>query len=169
MKTLVIGYGNIDRQDDGVAWHFLRALAERLGYRLPEYPEENPVLSTPALDMHFYLQLMPEMAEWMADFSRIVFVDAHTGSVPDEIHLEEVQPVFQSSPLTHHLTPAACLSLVHALYGQQPQAVLLSLRGYAFGFERALSPQTESLLTKALQVLETWLHQTAEDHSLSKP
>lgn len=168
MKTLVIGYGNIDRQDDGVAWHFLRALAERLGYRLPEYPEENPVLSTPTLDMHFYLQLMPEMAEWMAEFSRIVFVDAHTGSVPEEIHLEELQPVFQSSPLTHHLTPAACLSLVHALYGQQPRAVLISMRGYAFGFERSLSPETEKLLPKALRALQNWLNQVAEENFPSK-
>ncbi len=169
MKTLVLGYGNIDRQDDGVAWHFLRALAEHWGYTLPEYPEENPVLCTPTLEMHFYLQLMPEMAEWMADFSRIVFVDAHTGSVPEEIHLEEVQPIFQSSPLTHHLTPAACLSLAHALYGKNPSAVLLSLRGYGFGFDRSLSPQTAQLLPQALQTLEAWLNQSQPESRLSQP
>jgi len=169
VKTLVLGYGNIDRQDDGVAWHFLRALAEHWDYTLPEYPEENPVLCTPTLEMHFYLQLMPEMAEWMADFSRIVFVDAHTGSVPEEIHLEEVKPVFQSSPLTHHLTPSACLSLTHALYGKKPRAVLLSLRGYTFGFDRSLSSQTAELIPQALQALEAWLKQSSQENHLSKP
>ena len=29
-KTLVIGYGNVDRQDDGAAWHILARLAKQL-------------------------------------------------------------------------------------------------------------------------------------------
>jgi Ni,Fe-hydrogenase maturation factor len=30
-KVLIIGYGNPDREDDGVAWHILQGVAERLG------------------------------------------------------------------------------------------------------------------------------------------
>ena len=31
MNTLFIGYGNPDRQDDGVAWHVLTGIANQLG------------------------------------------------------------------------------------------------------------------------------------------
>ena len=30
-KVLILGYGNLDREDDGVAWHVLQGVAETLG------------------------------------------------------------------------------------------------------------------------------------------
>ena len=30
-KILVIGYGNVDREDDGVGWHVLETLSDHFG------------------------------------------------------------------------------------------------------------------------------------------
>jgi len=154
--TLVIGYGNPDRQDDGVAWHILHALALRLGLPAPDsYEEEFP--SNDRLDFAFYLQLTPEMAEQIAAYQRVCFVDAHTGSIAAEVQLAPVESQFQYSPFTHHLTPQTLLSMCQTLYGKTPQAALLSVRGYRFEFERELSPETAVLVPEALELILGWM------------
>jgi hydrogenase maturation protease len=156
-RALIIGYGNADRQDDGVAWHVLAALRHRLGKPAPEEEGEafEPEGENP--DFLFALQLMPEMAETLADYQRICFVDAHTGSVPEEIHIRQLKAEYQRSPFTHHMTPETLLALCTQLYAQTPQAVLVSLRGYQFGFEHTLSPQTQALVEPAAQEILAWL------------
>ena len=156
MKTLIIGYGNPDRQDDGTAWHVLQQTALRLGLPVSDsWEDELP--ASPELEFRFYLQLMPEIAETVAEFERVCFVDAHTGQIAEPVRLVELSPAFQASPFTHHLTPETLLSLCLALYERSPQAALLSVRGYAFGFDQALSEQTAALLPQAVTALQGWL------------
>ena len=97
------------------------------------------------------------MAEEIAPYERICFVDAHTGSIARQVQLVPVEGQFQHSPFTHHLTPQSLLSMCQALYGKIPQAVLLSVRGYQFEFERQLSPETATLLPEALELILGWL------------
>jgi hydrogenase maturation protease len=155
-QTLVIGYGNPDRQDDGVAWHVLHALVARLDLPAPDsYEDAFP--SNNRLDFAFTLQLTPEMAEEIAPYERVCFVDAHTGSIAGQVQLVPVEPQFQHSPFTHHLTPQSLLSMCQTLYGKTPQAVLLSVRGYQFEFERQLSPETAALVPEALELILGWM------------
>lgn len=159
MRVLLFGYGNIDRQDDGVAWHLLRGVADRYHYELPEFPEEPTAKISPDITCTFALQLSPESAEAVSQFDLVIFIDAHTGSVDEELHFELIHPYFQSSPFTHHLTPQTCLALAESLYGKAPQAYLVSVRGYEFGFSRKLSPQTGQYLAQAVKIiLETIGH-----------
>jgi hydrogenase maturation protease len=156
-RTLIIGYGNVDRQDDGIAWHVLASLAGQLGRASEvesgfDFSGKNP-------ELMFVLQLMPELAETVAQYERVCFVDAHTGSVPEEIHAERLIPEYQPSPFTHHLTAATLLAISHTLYGSDPQGLLLSVRGYEFGFDRSLSAATARLLPQAVTQLEQWLAQ----------
>jgi hydrogenase maturation protease len=155
-QTLVIGYGNPDRQDDGVAWHILHALAVRLDLPAPDSYED---LFPPndRLDFVFNLQLTPEMAEEIAPYERVCFVDAHTGSIARQVQLVPLEGRFQHSPFTHHLTPQSLLSMCQALYGKTPQAVLLSVRGYQFEFERQLSNETAALVPEALELILEWM------------
>jgi hydrogenase maturation protease len=153
--TLLLGYGNLDRQDDGVAWHVLRRVAERLG--LPAPADEDFAETGGEPHLRFVLQLTPELAETLAQFERVCFIDAHTGAVPEEVHLETVAGAYQSSPFTHHLTAATLLALCEALYQAHPEAVLLSVRGYAFGFSRELSPRTAELAEAAGEIILDWL------------
>ena len=155
-QTLVIGYGTPDRQDDGVAWHVLHALATRLNLPAPDsYEEEFP--SNDRLDFTFTLQLTPEMAEQIAPYERVCFVDAHTGSIASEVQLVPVESQFQHSPFTHHLTAQSLLSMCQSLYGNTPQAVLLSVRGYQFEFERELSTETAALVPEAVEMIRGWM------------
>ena len=62
MATLFFGFGNKDRQDDGVAWHVLNGLSVALGNpATAEIAEDFAQTSEPALV--FQLQLMPEQSE----------------------------------------------------------------------------------------------------------
>jgi hydrogenase maturation protease len=157
VPTLVFGYGNPDRQDDGVAWHVLAALAVRLGRQVPATLEDEftPAGGTP--DLLFDLQLTPEFAEILAGYQRVCFVDAHTGNIPDDIHVIEVKSEFQKSPFTHHLTPSTCMAMAQTLYGCSPEAILVSIRGYEFGFVQSLSVRTRQLAEQASTRIYAWL------------
>jgi hydrogenase maturation protease len=158
-RTLLIGYGNPDREDDGVAWHILRALAQELGLPAPDsYEDELP--SNGKVDFAFHLQLTPEMAEELAAYQRVCFIDAHMGDIPEPVRLIRIESGFQRSPFTHHLTAQSLMSMCETLYGKKPAAVLLSVRGYRFQFERELSPETGALVPQAVELIETWLHKT---------
>ncbi|MEN4042894.1 MAG: hydrogenase maturation protease [Anaerolineaceae bacterium] len=156
-NTIIIGYGNPDREDDGVAWHILSELSSRLGNPAPDLysdgfePQGNPI------DFLFRLQLMPELAAIIAGYDRVCFVDAHTGAVPEDVHFVQVNAQFQASPFTHHMTPDTCLSLAQALYGRSPEAILVSVRGYQFGFEHSLSPGAARLAKIAADRIWEWL------------
>ena len=155
-RTLLIGYGNPDREDDGVAWHILRALTIKLGLPAPDsYEEEFPQNSR--VDFAFYLQLTPEMAEDIAAYDHVCFVDAHTGNIPESVRLIDVESDFQRSPFTHHLTPQSLISICETLYGKKPDAALLSVRGYQFLFSRELSEETKALVPQAVELLWEWL------------
>ncbi len=155
-KILIIGYGNPDREDDGVAWHILRALTLKLGLPAPDsYEEEFP--QNENFDFSFYLQLTPEMAEDIAGYEYVCFVDAHTGNIPEEVRLIGVESDFQRSPFTHHLTPQSLISICESLYESKPEAVLLSVRGYQFLFSRQLSETTTALVPHAVDLIWEWL------------
>ncbi|HHY87900.1 MAG TPA: hypothetical protein GYA06_03125 [Chloroflexi bacterium] len=158
-RKLLIGIGNPDREDDGVAWVLMDHLAARLdpgGTGLRD--ESERVFEDGRLHLLFDLQIMPEMAELIAGFDQVCFVDAHTGSQPEDLYCLELQPQFQTSPLTHHMTPETCLFLVDSLFGRQPQAWLMAVRGFSFNFTRSLSPRTEALARQAEEMLWDWLH-----------
>lgn len=156
-KLLLIGYGNPDREDDGVAWHILRALTTKLGLTSPEsYEDEFPLFQS--IDFAFYLQLTPEMAEDISSYKYVCFVDAHTGSIPEPVRLINVDSEFQRSPFTHHLTPQSLLSMCETIYGKKPDAALLSVLGHRFLFSRQLSEETEELVPEAVVLIWEWLN-----------
>lgn len=160
MRSLFLGYGNQDRQDDGVAWHILVELKKLMHLPSPENLDED-FDSIADLVFVFQLQLTPEMAEDISKFDQVCFIDAHTGAVPEDIHFECLSAEFQRSPLTHHLTANSLLSIVQTLYGTPPHAILLSVRGYEFGFSQQLSLATGALVPKAATIIYNWINKTA--------
>ncbi len=155
-RALLIGYGNPDREDDGVAWHILRALTVKMGLPAPtSYEDEFP--QNAQIDFAFYLQLTPEMAEEIAAYDYVCFLDAHTGAIPEPVRLIDVESDFQRSPFTHHLTPQSLISICETLYQKKPEAALLSVRGYRFLFTRELSAETTALVPEAVRLIEAWL------------
>ena len=156
-KALIIGYGNPDREDDGVAWHILHALTNRLGLPSPEsYEDEFP--ESDRIDFAFHLQLTPEMAEDINAYEYVCFVDAHTGNIPEPVRLVNVDSEFQASPFTHHLTPQSLLSMCETIYRKKPEATLLSVLGHRFLFSRQLSEETAELVPQAVDLIWDWMN-----------
>ena len=156
-KLLILGYGNPDREDDGVAWHILRALTKKLGLSAPDsYEDEFP--ESTQIDFAFHLQLTPEMAEDIAGYEYVCFIDAHTGNIPEPVRLINVESEFQNSPFTHHLTPQSLLSMCETIYKKRPDAALLSVLGHRFLFTRELSEETASLVPQAVELIWKWLN-----------
>ena len=158
MRTLIFGYGNQDRQDDGVAWHVLREVMKRKNVAVSKDLDIDYKDEKNKIDYMFQLQLTPEIAADLKKYQRVCFIDAHTGAVPEEIHFEEICCGFQKSPFTHHLTPSSLLSIAETLHQEIPETILISIRGYEFGFSQDLSPKTSALIDRAAELVMNWLN-----------
>ena len=160
-KTLVIAYGNRDRQDDGAGWHILTQVAAQLSLQAPELPGEWTESADGSLRLLYLYQLLPELAEDLIDYGKIIFVDAHNSPELPNLVFEPVSPAWVHSAFTHHLSIGELLAITQTLYARCPAAWLLSVRGYAFEFSQELSPQTQALARQAAEMLCSYLHQEA--------
>jgi hydrogenase maturation protease len=149
-RTLVLGFGNVYRRDDGVAFVVLNALRERLGLpalAVDDYGYDDLGHEVDTLFLH---QLVPELAEIVAQYDWIVFVDAHVGIIPEAIREEQLATCYESTTVPHQLHPCSLLAMARDLYGGQPRGVLLSIRGHDFDFGEELSPQTAALVEESV-------------------
>lgn len=128
MKTLVIGYGNNSRRDDGIGWFVAEILSG---------------MDLPRADIETLHQLEVELAEALIRYDRVIFVDAAVPELPQRIQCSRVDPDFQSHAVAHYLTPPDVLSLCKTLYGHEPEAWLFSIRGVDFNFGMELTPAVE--------------------------
>ena len=158
-KTLVIAYGNRDRQDDGAGWHILALVAAQLGLQAPEFPGEWTESEDGSLRLLYLYQLLPELAEDLIDYAQVIFMDAHNAAELPELVFEPVSPAWVHSAFTHHLSIGELLAITQTLYSCCPVAWMLSVRGYAFEFSQTLSPLTSLLVNQATDLLCSHLHQ----------
>ncbi len=109
-RTVIIGYGNPVRQDDGVGWR----AAELLELALPAGSAE-------IVQCH---QLTPELAANLEDASLVIFLDAACDQEPGAI---SSQPVHAEGAVvwSHYLTPGQLLSFCEQLGGKAPPAFLI--------------------------------------------
>ena len=155
MRTLVIGYGNPSRQDDGVGLTVVNGLRSRAGQApLAEGDDGFDDLGR-ALDTLFLQQLSPELAETLADYDHLVLVDAHLGIYPELVHRARVEPQSEAAIVSHHFKPGALLELALQLYGRAPSAEIVSVRGFVFDFATELSPQTAQGVAQVIEDLWT--------------
>lgn len=150
-RTLVIGYGNLDRADDGVAYHVINRLRRRLKQNILREDDTGLEDLGAEVDSVFLIQLAPELIDVLTGYGQIIFVDAHVGTEKGDLSCETVSPEYTSSAFTHHLTPAMLLALLKILCNFEPVGYLLSIRGYDFDFHRSLSEDTEVLVDRAVE------------------
>lgn len=161
MTILILGFGNPDRQDDGVAWHVLRELMVSYGLPKPETLDIDDYHLEKGVHFLFQLQLLPEIADDLINYDRAVFIDAHTGAIPLQINVAELKPEFQNSPLTHHLTANTLLAITQNIHDSHPNSILISIRGYEFAFSQELSSETQSLVGIAVTTIQNWIRKTS--------
>ncbi len=152
-RTLVIGFGNIDRADDGVAYEVINALRRRLGReRLNEDDSGLDALGAET-DSVFLLQLTPELMDTLAPYDQVIFVDAHVDQKWDDLHDGPVSPEYASPAFTHHMTPSMLLAFLDAICHRKPAGYMVSIRGRDFDFHRGLSEKTRALVAPAVDCI----------------
>jgi hydrogenase maturation protease len=146
--SLIVGYGNTLRSDDGA------------GYRAAALLE--PELSCPEVSVIAAHQLTPEMAEPIARCSRVLFLDAAQVGVPGEIRCERIRrdPGWQPGAWTHDLGPTALLELAARYLGEfraEPETWLLTITGANFELGEDFSAPVATAWQAYLDRIREWV------------
>jgi hydrogenase maturation protease len=158
-RTLVIGYGNTDRADDGVAYYVINTLRQRLGQEMLGEDDTGLEELGAEIDSIFLVQLAPELIDVLACYHRIIFVDAHVYDNVDKLYYTPVLPEYTPSTFTHHMTPPTMLALLKLIHQKEPVGHLVSIRGCDFDFHRDLSADTKALVDPAVEyILQSLIH-----------
>ncbi|NEQ47882.1 MAG: hydrogenase maturation protease [Leptolyngbya sp. SIOISBB] len=142
MQTLVIGYGNTLRGDDGV------------GYLAAEQVADWNLLDVTAIACH---QLTPELAAALTECDRVIFIDATLPGTETAVQVRSLQPATVASLDAHRSDPAELLQLTAQLYGSSPPAFHLLLPTAEMGFTEDLSAIAQTGLEAALQKVRALL------------
>jgi Ni,Fe-hydrogenase maturation factor len=156
-QTLIIGYGNLDRGDDGAAFHVVNRLRGHLGLR-PLAEDDSGLERLPNEAAVFVPQLTPELALDAAPFTGLVLVDAHVTAEVRPLICQCVQPKYRPPAVSHLLPPAMFLWLVQSVAGQDRSGLLVSLRGRCFDLRRGLSAETSALVAPAAERVLELIH-----------
>jgi hydrogenase maturation protease len=142
VKSLVVGYGNVLRGDDGVGPWVAEALAATA-------PPDVRVLT-----VH---QLTPELAEPLAEAEIVIFVDAHRAELGSCVKVCRVNAEPTADPLGHAVDPARLLALTQALYGATPDTFLVMIPAASFEVGETLSPLAQVGADAALRMIRRML------------
>jgi hydrogenase maturation protease len=137
-SVLVIGYGNPQRGDDGVAWKVLDSLRAA-----------QPHPDAPPLRLKRVHQLTPELAELASRARAVIFVDARADAAPGAVSCQPLTPGTGTASLTHSLSPEAVLLYAERLFGQVPRAAVVTVGAATFDHGSELSPQALQAVPKA--------------------
>jgi len=150
-KTLVVGFGNLYRRDDGVGRVVINRLRQRLDREALDPLDDGFDDLGHQVDTVVMHQLVPELAETLADYALVIFVDAHVGStIPEPLHEERLEVVHKTPFVYHQTHPSTVLALTRQMYDRVPDAVLISLLGHDFDFGEGLSEETAALVEPAV-------------------
>jgi hydrogenase maturation protease len=145
-RTLIYGYGNIGRQDDGLGVY----LIDKLRHWLPYHGLHDVSLAS-------NFQLNIEDSVDLAKHDLVVFADA-TKEAIDDIKFDRLYP----DPLLvnftmHAVPPAAILYLCESLHQRRPETYVLRLKGYNWEFQEGLSAKAYTNLEKGFHFLTSFL------------
>lgn len=141
-KTLIYGYGNPGREDDGLGARFIE--------QIEAWIKEN---KTEGVSTDCNYQLNIEDSALISEYDCVYFVDASVAEI-DNYMLESIKPNDARIEFTMHAVSVAyVVDLCRKIYGREPEAYVLHIRGYEWGFAERLSPGAEKNLTEALDFL----------------
>ncbi|MGC9521370.1 MAG: hydrogenase maturation protease [Anaerolineae bacterium] len=169
-RTLVAGFGNLYRRDDGVARVVVNRLLEGLGREPLDSLDdgfENVGHQVDAVVLH---QLVPELAEDLKDYDLVIFVDAHVGNgIMEPIHEEWIEVAYRTPFVYHQTHPSTILALAKQMHGAAPDAILLSLLGHDFDFGEGLSEPTAALVDPAVERILTLIRSSSPSAPAASP
>ena len=132
-RTLVIGFGNTLRGDDGLGPATIDALRECIDCN------RATLVATEILT--------PELAAALAEARHVIFIDAARDGPVGQVVCQLIPNTTQNScPAGHQLDPAGLVAMASWIYGQAPKAFLVTYRGYSFELGERLTPALESAI-----------------------
>lgn len=138
MRAMFIAIGNRQRRDDGVAHTVVESLA--CSYDVAA---------------RFVLQLAPEIADDIAGYDLVIFLDADARA--SEMSIQTVDPSPARGVFTHVAGPAEIVGLSRALFGFKGRAFLCRIPAYDFSWEEGLSRLSRKCALEAMVRLECLL------------
>ena len=138
-NTLIIGYGNTLRNDDGV------------GYRLAERIATLSLLGLEVLASH---QLTPDLAEAIAKVNLVIFADASADTSLKQVTVKNLGVEMVEFSSSHSCHPSYLLQLAKTLYGYSPKAYWLMLPCADFGLGETLSAKARQSQRDAFTIIQ---------------
>jgi hydrogenase maturation protease len=136
-KTLVIGYGNTLRSDDGVgAW-----IADHID-----------ALHLPNVDVRTYHQLHLELVPDLIEYERVILVDAGLSGEPIAVRTCTPSTALPSST-DHNVSPEVLQQLALELYDVLIDIHLYTVRGECFDFGSTFSSAMKDRANYALAMI----------------
>jgi len=143
LNTLIIGYGNALRGDDGAGFLAAELLRDRI--------------HRPDIEILSQHQLLPELMEPISRASRVIFIDASVSGRAGKVHRIPLRPAPACARVTHHATPEALLAGAQSLYGHTPEATLYTIPGRNFQVGQELTPSVRRAVNELVATLEKQL------------
>jgi len=143
MKTLIYGYGNPGRQDDGLGPACVEVIGEWL---------KMQNLTNIEIDCNYQLNI--EDAERISEIDKVIFVDATIEPIEDCL-MTKVEPGNNYIEFTMHaVSPAYVLALCQKIFHKTPETYLLHIKGYEFELIEELTTKAKQNLEKAVEFLK---------------
>jgi hydrogenase maturation protease len=137
-KTLVLGYGNSGRQDDGLG---------------PAAAAAIDRLNLPGVKVEINYLLNIEDAADAAQHDVVLFIDA-LAEGPEPFEWREIFPADETAFSSHIVKPEVILGICQKCYGRSPKAWLLGIRGYQFELQEGLTERARKNLDEAIAYLQ---------------
>jgi hydrogenase maturation protease len=136
-ETLVIGYGNTLRSDDGIGvW-----IADRID-----------ALHLPNVDVRTCHQLHLELVPDLIEYEQVILVDAGLSGEPITVRTCCPSPALPSST-DHNVSPEVLQQLAIELFDVPIDIQLYTVRGECFDFGSTISPAVKDRANYALEMV----------------
>ncbi len=146
-KTLIYGYGNAGRMDDGIGERFVELADQWI---------ESQKIANIVTDCNYQLNI--EDAATVSEFDRVVFVDASVVEDVQDFRLEKVEPNDATIEFTMHAVSVNyVIDLCRKVYGKTPEAWVLHVKAYEFDFKEEMTPKAVSNMNNAFGFLKEFL------------
>lgn len=141
-RSLIIGYGNTLRGDDGLGPYIIEQLSMMTGGK---FAGQASFLSVPQLD----IALLPEMC----NISNLIFIDARRDESDELVRVEEIRPRdrVQALHTSHSVGIGVLLRLAVDWYNAAPLCYAVLPKGYDFCIVEGLSDQAKIAADLAIE------------------
>jgi hydrogenase maturation protease len=155
LETLIIGYGNTLRGDDGVG----RYLADQIA-----------VLHWPHCQVLSVHQLTPELAAAIALADQVIFIDAQAVDPESSsgLSIETLQPLENQGEFGHRGSPTELLMLAKLLYDKAVNAWWVLIPAVNFDYGETLSSLTQKYQLEALNSIQQLVNPINTDEETVK-